>query len=133
MLMTSPFNAGGTGSIPGLEAKMAYAFQPKKNKKQTIKQTQDCNKSNKDFKLVHIKKIFRKKSELPFSKSKGNLPELPLWTLAWPGSTGPLQGSRSGHAPAQVAAGVDLEPHLARSAAAAQRAAQAAAGPSRRK
>ena len=49
-----PSNAGGTGLIPGQEAKTPHASGPKK---QNIKQKQYCNKFNKDFKkMVHFKK-----------------------------------------------------------------------------
>ena len=44
---------GGAGSIPGQGAKITHASQPKT---QNIKQKQYCNKFNKDFKKVHIKK-----------------------------------------------------------------------------
>ena len=47
VVKTSPSNAGGVGSIPGWEAKIPHASQPKK---QIIKQEQYCNKFNKDFK-----------------------------------------------------------------------------------
>ena len=54
MVETSPSNAGGMGLIPGKEARIPQASQPKK---QNIKQKQFCNKFNKDFKeMVHIKK-----------------------------------------------------------------------------
>ena len=47
MVKTSPSNAEGAGSIPGQEAKIPHASQPKN---QNIKQKQYCNKFNKDFK-----------------------------------------------------------------------------------
>ena len=43
MVKTSPCHAGGAGSIPGQEAKILYASQPKKKKNQNIKQKQYCN------------------------------------------------------------------------------------------
>ena len=47
MIKTLPSNAGGAGSIPGGEAKIPHASQPKN---QNIKQKQYCNKFSKDFK-----------------------------------------------------------------------------------
>ena len=47
LVKTSLSNAGGVGSIPGQEAKIPHALQPKS---QNIKQKQYCNKFNKDFK-----------------------------------------------------------------------------------
>ena len=73
-------NAGGTGSIPGQEAKIPHASQPKN---QNIKQKQYCNKFNKDFKngphpkkkkkkilnkKVHFKKIQTSKQPGPLLK-----------------------------------------------------------------
>ena len=55
---TLPSNAGGAGLIPGRGAKSPYASWPKN---QNIKQKQYCNKFNKDLRMVHIKKIFKKK------------------------------------------------------------------------
>ena len=55
MVKTLPSNAGG--SISGQEAKIPYALRPRN---QNIGQKQYCNKFNKDFKMVHIKK--KKKS-----------------------------------------------------------------------
>ena len=57
VVKTSPFNAGGVGWIPGWRAKIPHASWPEN---QNIKQKQYCNKLNKDFKMVHIKKIFKK-------------------------------------------------------------------------
>ena len=53
MVKTSPSNAEGVGSIPGRGARTPHALEPKN---QNIKQKQYCNKFNKDFKNVHIKK-----------------------------------------------------------------------------
>ena len=53
MVKTLPFSVGGVGSIPGLGTKIPHASQPKK---QNITQKQYCNKFNKDFKMIHIKK-----------------------------------------------------------------------------
>ena len=50
-------NAGDMGSIPDHGAKSQYTLWPKN---QNIKQKQYCNKFNKDFKMVHIKKILKK-------------------------------------------------------------------------
>ena len=47
MVMISPSNAGGAGSIPGQGAKIPHASRPRN---QNIKQKQYCNKFNKDFK-----------------------------------------------------------------------------------
>ena len=47
MVETLPSNAGGAGSISGQEAKIPQTSQPKN---QNIKQKQNCNKFNKDFK-----------------------------------------------------------------------------------
>ena len=46
-------STGGGGSIPDPGAKITYASWPKK---QNIKQKQYCNKLNKTFKMIHIKK-----------------------------------------------------------------------------
>ena len=43
-----PSNAGGVGSIPGLEAKIPPTLTAKKTEHR--QQKQYCNKSNKDFK-----------------------------------------------------------------------------------
>ena len=54
-----PSNARGTGSIPSREVKVPHALG---SKKQNIKkQKQYCNKFNKDFKIIHIKKSLKKK------------------------------------------------------------------------
>ena len=50
MVITSPSNAGGTGLIPGQEAKTPHIFWIKKQKQNTLEQKQYCNKFNKDFK-----------------------------------------------------------------------------------
>ena len=50
MVKTSPSNAGGVGLIPDQGAKIPHASQPKKKKKENIKQKQYCNKFNKDLK-----------------------------------------------------------------------------------
>ena len=47
MVKTSPSDAEGAGSIPGLGTKIPHASWPKN---QNIKQKQYCNKFNKDFK-----------------------------------------------------------------------------------
>ena len=57
VVKTSPSNAGGAGLIPGQEAKIPYASQPKN---QNIKQKQYCNKFNKDFKNGPHQKNFKK-------------------------------------------------------------------------
>ena len=60
MVKTSPSNAGGAGSITGQGAKIPHASWPKK---QNIKQKQDCNKINKDFKNgPHQKNLKKKKA-----------------------------------------------------------------------
>ena len=54
VVKTSPSNASGAGSIPGQGAKIPHAAGPKN---QNIKQKQNYNQFNKDFKkLVHIQK-----------------------------------------------------------------------------
>ena len=55
VVKTSPFNAGGAGSIPGRGAKIPRASRPEN---QNIKkQKQYCNKFNKDVKIgPHQKK-----------------------------------------------------------------------------
>ena len=59
MVKTSPSNVGSVGSIPGWGAKIPHASWPKNTK--NIKQTQYCNKFNKDLKDgLHQKKIFKK-------------------------------------------------------------------------
>ena len=58
---TSPSNAGGAGSIPCWGAGIPQALWPKDQK--NTKQKQYCNKFNKTFfKMVHMKKIFKKKN-----------------------------------------------------------------------
>ena len=51
---TSPYKAGGAGSIPGLGVKIPRAWWPKTP---NIKQKQYCNEFNK---MVHIKKNVKK-------------------------------------------------------------------------
>ena len=59
VLKTLPSNAGVVGSIPGWGAKIPHASQPKN---QNIKQKKPCcNKFSKDLKVIHIKKILKKK------------------------------------------------------------------------
>ena len=58
MVKTSPSIGEGAGSIPGLGAKTPHVFQ---SKTQNIKQKQNCFKFSKTLKIVHIKKIFKKK------------------------------------------------------------------------
>ena len=55
MVTPSSSNTGGAGSIPGQEAKIPHALQPKS---QNIKQKQYCNKFNKDFKKDPHQEIF---------------------------------------------------------------------------
>ena len=50
---TSPSNTEHAGSISGWGAKIPHASE---SKNQNIQQKQYCNKFNKDFKIVHIKK-----------------------------------------------------------------------------
>ena len=64
MVKTSPSNMGAAGSIPGWEVKSPHASRPKKRKR-NIKQKQYCNKFNKDFKIIHIKKNNNKKQPTP--------------------------------------------------------------------
>ena len=54
-------NAGGAGSIPGQGAKIPHASRPKN---QNIKQKQNCNKFNKDFKNGPHQKNLKKKKKL---------------------------------------------------------------------
>ena len=62
MVKTSPSNAGGVGSIPGWGAKTPHVSGPKN---QNIKQKQNCNKFNKDFKNgPHQKKKNLKKTPI---------------------------------------------------------------------
>ena len=59
-----PSSAGSVGSIPGGGSKIPHASQPKLwgiKQKQNIKQKQYCNKFIKTLKMVHIKKILKKK------------------------------------------------------------------------
>ena len=58
MVKTLSSNAGGAGLIPGREAKIPHASQPKN---QNIKQKQNCNKFNSDLKNGPHKKIFLKR------------------------------------------------------------------------
>ena len=53
VLQTLLYNAGGVGSIPGQGARIPLASGPKN---QHIKQKQDCNKFNRDFKNGPCKK-----------------------------------------------------------------------------
>ena len=46
VVKTSPSNAGGAGSIPGLGAKISHVLR---QKNQNINQKQYCTKINKDF------------------------------------------------------------------------------------
>ena len=62
VVKTSPFNAGGAGSIPGLEAKIPPTLTAKKTEHR--QQKRYCNKSNKDFKNgLQKKKNLKKKRE----------------------------------------------------------------------
>ena len=57
---TLPFHAAGAGSIPGQGAKIPHTTWPiNKN----IKQKEYCNKFNRDFKMVHIKKNLKKRKK----------------------------------------------------------------------
>ena len=47
VVKTLPYNAGDVGSMPGQGVKLPHASEPKN---QNIKQKQNCNKFNKDFK-----------------------------------------------------------------------------------
>ena len=58
VVKTSPSNAGCSGLIPGQGAEIPYDPWPKN---QNVKQRQYCNKFNKDFKMIHIKTILKKK------------------------------------------------------------------------
>ena len=59
VVKTLPSNAGDAGSVPGRDAKTPCASQAKT---QIIKQTEYCNKFNKDFKNnPHQKKILKNK------------------------------------------------------------------------
>ena len=55
-----PSNAGGAGSTLSQGAKIPHASWPKK---QNIKQKQYCNKFKKTLKMVHVKKVLKKKKE----------------------------------------------------------------------
>ena len=55
MVETLPSSAGHAGLIPGQGAKIPHASGPKS---QNIRQKQYCNKCNK---MVHIKRILKKK------------------------------------------------------------------------
>ena len=59
MVKTLPYNSGDAGLIPGEGAKIPHASG---SKHQNIKKKkkQYCNKFNKDFKMVHIKKKKKK-------------------------------------------------------------------------
>ena len=60
VVKTSPFNAGGPGSILGWGAKIPHVLQPRKkkpNQTKTIKQKQYCNKFNKSFKKKKKKQV----------------------------------------------------------------------------
>ena len=80
-------NAGGEGLIPGWRAKLSHALEPKN---QDIRQKEYCNKFNKDFKNVHIKKILKKKkvNKLAYvagsreSKKRGAMDEVKVVTRA---------------------------------------------------
>ena len=68
MVRTSPSKAGGAGSIPCWGAKIPHTSGPKD---QNIKQKQDCNKFNQDFKngpyqnkLKKSKKKKKKKKDI---------------------------------------------------------------------
>ena len=57
LVKTPPSKVGGEGLVPGLGNKIPHASQPKI---QNIKQKQQCNKFNEDFKnALHLKKIFK--------------------------------------------------------------------------
>ena len=60
VVKTSPSSAGGKGSITDWGAKIPHALWPKK---QDIKQTQYCNKFNKNFKNGSHQKIFKTKKK----------------------------------------------------------------------
>ena len=62
-----PSNAGGAGSIPGQEAKILHASQPKT---QSIKLKQYCNKFKKDCKNDSIKTLKRHQKNLKNKKTK---------------------------------------------------------------
>ena len=59
MVKTSPSNIGSAGSIPGWGAGIPHALRPKKpQQNQGVEQRQYCDRT---LKMVHIKKIFKKK------------------------------------------------------------------------
>ena len=61
MVKTSPFNAGGMGSMPGQEAKIPHALWPK---------NQNRSKFNKNFKNgLHLKKKKILRKERPKAKT----------------------------------------------------------------
>ena len=60
MVRTSPSKAGGAGSIPCWGAKIPHISGPKD---QNIKQKQDCNKFNQDFKNGPYQNKFKKSKE----------------------------------------------------------------------
>ena len=53
VVKSSPFNAGGAGSIPCWGAQIPNALQPNN---QNVRQRQYCNKLNKDLKKWSVKK-----------------------------------------------------------------------------
>ena len=55
MVKTLPYNAGDVGLIPGQGANIPHA-SGSKNQNIKKKKKQYCNKFNKDFKMVRIKK-----------------------------------------------------------------------------
>ena len=57
VVKTSPSNVGSEGSIPDQGAKIPHALWPKN---QNIKQKHIVTNSIKTFKMVHIKRIFKK-------------------------------------------------------------------------
>ena len=63
VVKTSSSNAEGESLIPGQETNIPHASWSKKPK--TLKQKQYCNKFNKHFKIVHIKKKYCFKGESP--------------------------------------------------------------------
>ena len=61
MVTTSSSSSGDVSLISGWEAKIPHASQPKNS---NIKRKQRCNKFN-TFKMVHIRKILKKKNKKP--------------------------------------------------------------------
>ena len=57
VVKTLPFDAGDKGSDPVQGARIPHASKPKH---QNINQKQYCNNFDKDSKMVHIKKTFKK-------------------------------------------------------------------------